>query len=175
MNGQHLRSLPEDDMRSMVGGRWVGSGLLASADSPFTTAALAMVQNSLELVAGEVGRGRGSAGCCGNKGPAQRSSREVYSSRRHSRKWRTVGSGCAVRRRRTLPLALPCPYLTPASLTCPSADCDRELRALLTYPLAETLASDGAKVGTTGAGRRLLCLSKIDTRSQCCQPAALLL
>lgn len=68
MNGQHLRSLPEDDMTAMVGGRWVASGLLARADSPFVAAALTIVQNSLELVAGEPGckGGRqGKPGCTG--------------------------------------------------------------------------------------------------------------
>lgn len=75
MNGQHLRSLPEEAMKEMVGGRWAASGLLARADSPFVAAALAIVQNSLELV----------------------------------------------------------------------ADADTELRALLGYPLADTLASDAAK------------------------------
>lgn len=54
MNGQHLRSLPEEAMTEMVGGRWAATGLLARADSPFVAAALALVQNSLELVAGEV-------------------------------------------------------------------------------------------------------------------------
>ncbi len=54
MNGQHLRSLPEEAMTEMVGGRWAATGLLACADSPFVAAAMALVQNSLELVAGEV-------------------------------------------------------------------------------------------------------------------------
>lgn len=52
MNGQHLRSLPAEQMQEMVGGRWAATGLLARADSPFVSAALAIVQNSLELVAG---------------------------------------------------------------------------------------------------------------------------
>jgi glutamyl-tRNA synthetase len=51
MNGQHLRGLPADDLAALVGGRWVASGLLARAESPFVAAALAIVQNSLELVA----------------------------------------------------------------------------------------------------------------------------
>ena len=50
MNGQHLRALPEDELRATVGGRWLSSGLLTSASSPFAEAALALVQNSLELV-----------------------------------------------------------------------------------------------------------------------------
>ena len=53
MNGQHLRALPEAEMRAMVGGRWVASGLLKAEASPFVDAALAIVQNSLELVGGE--------------------------------------------------------------------------------------------------------------------------
>ena len=52
MNGQHLRALPEAEMQAMVGERWVASGLLARAESPFAAAALAIVQSSLELVAG---------------------------------------------------------------------------------------------------------------------------
>ncbi|KAI3438090.1 hypothetical protein D9Q98_000532 [Chlorella vulgaris] len=75
MNGQHLRALPEEEMRAMIGGGWAASGLLARTDSPFVAAALALVQNSLELV----------------------------------------------------------------------TDADRELRALLSYPLAETVAGEGAK------------------------------
>ncbi|KAI7838189.1 hypothetical protein COHA_008037 [Chlorella ohadii] len=75
MNGQHLRGMPADELAALVGGRWVASGLLARAESPFVAAALAIVQNSLELV----------------------------------------------------------------------ADADRELRALLSYPLAETLGSEAAK------------------------------
>lgn len=50
MNGQHLRALPEDEMRAMVGEQWVASGLLSHAESPFAAAALALVQTSLELV-----------------------------------------------------------------------------------------------------------------------------
>ena len=41
----------------MLGERWVQAGLLASVDSPFVAAASHLVQNSLELVAGEAGRG----------------------------------------------------------------------------------------------------------------------
>jgi hypothetical protein len=52
MNGQHLRALPEEEMRAMIGGGWAASGLLARTDSPFVAAALALVQNSLELVTG---------------------------------------------------------------------------------------------------------------------------
>lgn len=55
MNGQHLRGLPADELAALVGGRWVASGLLARTDSPFVAAALTIVQNSLELVAGAGG------------------------------------------------------------------------------------------------------------------------
>jgi len=75
MNGQHLRSLPNDEIERMVGGRWVEAGILSSESSPFVSAAVAIVQNSLELV----------------------------------------------------------------------TDADSELLALLSYPLEETLASEGAK------------------------------
>lgn len=62
MNGQHLRGMPADQLAELVGGRWVASGLLARAESPFVAAALAIVQNSLELVAGEPAW-LGPAGC----------------------------------------------------------------------------------------------------------------
>lgn len=50
MNGQHLRSLPDDDLAALVAGAWVSSGLLATADSPFARAAVAIVKTQLELV-----------------------------------------------------------------------------------------------------------------------------
>lgn len=61
MNGQHLRALPEEELRAEVGARWVASGLLKTADGPFAAAALALVQNSLELVRGGAGAGAGGA------------------------------------------------------------------------------------------------------------------
>lgn len=50
MNGQHLRALPVPDVQALVGPHLVGAGLLARADSPFATAAIALMQQSLELV-----------------------------------------------------------------------------------------------------------------------------
>lgn len=130
MNGQHLRSLPEEAMKEMVGGRWAASGLLHRAESPFVAAALGIVQNSLELVAGE----QGAAGL-----PAV-----------HPRTWWSPGMAAS------LSLAEPCMQLdvgrasarAAASPRPPSrlgADADRELRALLGYPLGDTLGSDAAK------------------------------
>lgn len=75
MNGQHLRALPEEELRAMLGGHWVETGLLSRTASPFIDAVVAVVRSSLELV----------------------------------------------------------------------ADADKELRALLSYPLEETLSSEGAK------------------------------
>lgn len=63
MNGQHLRALPEEEMRAMIGGGWAASGLLARTDSPFVAAALALVQNSLELVTGGWLAGWRGGGC----------------------------------------------------------------------------------------------------------------
>ena len=51
MNGQHLRALPEDEIKAMLGATLVEAGLLSQASSPFVDAAVAVVQNSLELVA----------------------------------------------------------------------------------------------------------------------------
>lgn len=50
MNGQHLRALPIEEVEAMVGQRWVDGGLLNKAASPFVSAAVAVVQNSLEVV-----------------------------------------------------------------------------------------------------------------------------
>eukprot|EP00884_Botryococcus_braunii_P019045 jgi/Botrbrau1/5824/Bobra.0366s0009.1 len=74
MNGQHVRSLPEDQLLPLLTSAWQNSGLLAKPDSPFVRAALHVCQHSLELV----------------------------------------------------------------------TDADRDLRAVLSYPLQETLASDKA-------------------------------
>ncbi|PNH06735.1 Glutamate--tRNA ligase, chloroplastic/mitochondrial, partial [Tetrabaena socialis] len=76
MNGQHLRSLPEEESAAMTTGHLVSCGLLASADSAFARAAVKLVSKNMELV----------------------------------------------------------------------TDCEPEVRKLLGYPLAETLASPEAKV-----------------------------
>ena len=63
MNGQHLRALGAEQLAALVvDGVWMQSGLLSPscAGGAFVQAALALVQNSLELVAGgcwELGRG----------------------------------------------------------------------------------------------------------------------
>lgn len=55
MNGQHLRALPVDAVQALVGPHLVSAGLLARPDSPFATAAVALMQQSLELVADSEG------------------------------------------------------------------------------------------------------------------------
>ncbi|KAL4538795.1 hypothetical protein Ndes2526B_g02924 [Nannochloris sp. 'desiccata'] len=50
MNGQHLRALPDDKLQAMLGERWVETGLLSHPASPFVSAVVAVVRNSLELV-----------------------------------------------------------------------------------------------------------------------------
>lgn len=50
MNGQHLRALPAADVQALVGPALVEAGLLSRADSPFAAAAVALMQQSLELV-----------------------------------------------------------------------------------------------------------------------------
>lgn len=50
MNGQHLRNLPDAELESMLGQLWVASGLLSNASSPFVSAAVKIVRNSLELL-----------------------------------------------------------------------------------------------------------------------------
>lgn len=49
VNGQHLRSLPEEDLLPLVASTWQESGLLAKSDSPFVRAALRVCQHSLEV------------------------------------------------------------------------------------------------------------------------------
>jgi glutamyl-tRNA synthetase len=132
MNGQHLRALPEAEMQAMVGERWVASGLLARAESPFAAAALAIVQSSLELVAGAfvflcacmpVCLVAAPASCC------------VVDSSIHG----MAAAGPAHARVRAHAHA-------PRPSSPPAADADRELRALLSYPLSETVASEASKV-----------------------------
>lgn len=50
MNGQHLKSLPDNDLVAMVAGACVASGLLARADSPFARGAVALAKTQLELI-----------------------------------------------------------------------------------------------------------------------------
>jgi glutamyl-tRNA synthetase len=50
MNGQHLRALPEEQLQSMLGERWVEAGMLTKNASPFVSAVVGVVRNSLELV-----------------------------------------------------------------------------------------------------------------------------
>ena len=50
MNGQHLRSLDQDTMQSMVGRALKDAGLVKEVDSPFAKAAVEIVSSSLELV-----------------------------------------------------------------------------------------------------------------------------
>lgn len=51
MNGQHLRSLPEDQLLDMVGQRLVDAQLITNKSSTFITAMVNIIRNSLELVA----------------------------------------------------------------------------------------------------------------------------
>jgi len=51
MNGQHLRALPVETSKGMIGEQLVGCGLLASNQGPLVDALVACVQNNLELVA----------------------------------------------------------------------------------------------------------------------------
>ncbi|KAK9829694.1 hypothetical protein WJX72_007403 [[Myrmecia] bisecta] len=50
MNGQILRALPDEQLEPMVAERWLASGLLKRADSPFVKAAAHICKKSLELV-----------------------------------------------------------------------------------------------------------------------------
>lgn len=160
MNGQHLRGMPADELAALVGGRWVASGLLARAESPFVAAALAIVQNSLELVAGAWGRGGGS----------------VWLLELERGRWARRGGGGSQQSQQSQHVSLEskssCPPLHhphAPSDSPPAADADRELRALLSYPLAETLGSEAAKAvvednfqqvgGRGGQGRGACCKS----------------
>ena len=124
MNGQHLRALPEAEMQAMVGARWVASGLLARAESPFAAAALAIVQSSLELVAGAY---KVLCSSLLRKCPC-------FLLCCWSQHTRHGMPGCV------LMLTALSPRPSP-----PAADADRELRALLSYPLAETVGSEASK------------------------------
>lgn len=50
MNGQHIRNLPEAELESMLGELWVAAGILNNVSSPFVSAAVKIVRNSLELL-----------------------------------------------------------------------------------------------------------------------------
>jgi glutamyl-tRNA synthetase len=51
MNGQHLRALPEAELVAAVGARLAAGGLIGGAGSPLAGAAVALLRDSLELVA----------------------------------------------------------------------------------------------------------------------------
>ena len=50
MNGQHIRLMPEEDQRAMIGAVLVEQGLAESADTAFVAKAVAMCANGIELV-----------------------------------------------------------------------------------------------------------------------------
>ena len=50
MNGQHIRLMPEEDQRAMIGAVLVEKGLAESADTAFVAKAVAMCANGIELV-----------------------------------------------------------------------------------------------------------------------------
>lgn len=50
MNGQHIRLMPQEDQVAMVGAVLVEEGLAASVDAPFTSKAVALCANGIELV-----------------------------------------------------------------------------------------------------------------------------
>jgi glutamyl-tRNA synthetase len=103
----------------MIGGRWVACGLLKRPDSPFVAAALGLVQNSLEVVAGVAQLAR------------------LDFTQTISSRLRTVSPPRCL---------LPASTVTSDSLlSFGIADADGELRALLGYPLGETVGSDAAK------------------------------
>ncbi|CAK9881508.1 unnamed protein product [Sphagnum jensenii] len=51
MNGQHLRSLPTEELASMLGNQWVKAGILSEYQEAFVNEATELLKNGLELVA----------------------------------------------------------------------------------------------------------------------------
>lgn len=78
MNGQHLRALPVETSKGMIGDQLVSCGLLSSNAGALVDALVACIQNNLELVAGvplprppTQHSGHASGPCCPSPSPSR--------------------------------------------------------------------------------------------------------
>ncbi|CBI37719.3 hypothetical protein VitviT2T_003287 [Vitis vinifera] len=50
MNGQHLRSLPSEELTKLIGERWKNTGILTQSDGPFIEEAVALLKDGIDLI-----------------------------------------------------------------------------------------------------------------------------
>lgn len=50
MNGQHLRSLPSEELTKLIGERWKNTGILTRSDGPFVEEAVALLKDGIDLI-----------------------------------------------------------------------------------------------------------------------------
>lgn len=50
MNGQHLRSLPSEELTKLIGERWKNTGILTQLDGPFVEEAVALLKDGIDLI-----------------------------------------------------------------------------------------------------------------------------
>ncbi|XP_010521067.1 PREDICTED: glutamate--tRNA ligase, chloroplastic/mitochondrial [Tarenaya hassleriana] len=50
MNGQHLRALPFEKLKKLIGDRWKYAGILTESDGPFVDEALQLLKDGIDLV-----------------------------------------------------------------------------------------------------------------------------
>lgn len=50
MNGQHLRSLPSEELTKLIGERWKNTGILTQSDGPFVEEAVAQLKDGIDLI-----------------------------------------------------------------------------------------------------------------------------
>lgn len=50
MNGQHLRSLPSEELTKLIGERWKNTGILTQSDGPFVEEAVALLKDGIDLI-----------------------------------------------------------------------------------------------------------------------------
>ncbi|GAA0186574.1 aminoacyl-tRNA synthetase [Lithospermum erythrorhizon] len=50
MNGQHLRSLPQEDLNKLLGYRWQSAGILKHSEGPFVQEAVQVLKDGIDLI-----------------------------------------------------------------------------------------------------------------------------
>ncbi|MFX6572309.1 hypothetical protein ABTG52_04840, partial [Acinetobacter baumannii] len=50
MNGQHLRSLPSEQLNKLVGDRWKSTGILTESEGPFVEEAVQLLKDGIDVV-----------------------------------------------------------------------------------------------------------------------------
>ncbi|KAI4366984.1 hypothetical protein MLD38_022774 [Melastoma candidum] len=50
MNGQHLRSLPSEDLTKLIGERWKNAGIIKESEGPFVNEAVQLLKDGIDLI-----------------------------------------------------------------------------------------------------------------------------